>query len=196
MPLLTGGQQTGRGSGCVWSRHNHRLSRKAYSLSSGRYRAGFDAERHLTGTLEQIDQGQQQLSIGPTELLDHRGRFACRARHNLIPFLHGGGLLSDSSLATGILTKPAPPPPLNLQLWMGYPLLGYCQFREDRRIMPNSRVECGVPPRRGRWGKLHAWSRHNRGSGMLAQVVYLKMGYLAPLPPTPLRDGEQSEPPG
>src|SRR6266568_8812590 len=78
---------------------------------------------HLAGTFNQVDEGKQNLSVGLAELLDHGGRLACGPSHNVVRFLHGGWLLSDSCLATGILSKPAPPPPINPQLTLGHPRL-------------------------------------------------------------------------
>ena len=52
---------------------------------------------HLAGAFDQVDDGKQDLSVGLTELLDDGGRLARSAGHDVIRFLHGGWLLSDSS---------------------------------------------------------------------------------------------------
>ena len=56
---------------------------------------------HLAGILDQVDDGKQDLSVGLAELLDNGGRLARSAGHDVVSFLHGGRLLSDSRLATG-----------------------------------------------------------------------------------------------
>ncbi len=56
---------------------------------------------HLAGALDQVDDGQQDLPVGLAELLDHGGLLASSVSHNMVLFLHGGWLLSDSCLATG-----------------------------------------------------------------------------------------------
>src|SRR5215831_17930765 len=74
---------------------------------------------HLAGILDQVDDGKQDLSIGLAELLDNGGRLAGSASHDMVSFLHGGRLLSDSCLATGFYRIGSQPPPTNLQLNSG-----------------------------------------------------------------------------
>src|SRR5262245_8791316 len=74
---------------------------------------------HLAGILDQVDNGKQDLSIGLAELLDDGGRLAGSASHDVVSFLHGGRLLSDSCLATGFYRIGSQPPPTNLQLNSG-----------------------------------------------------------------------------
>jgi hypothetical protein len=57
---------------------------------------------YLTGILDQVDDGKQDLSVGLAELLDYGGRLARSAGHDVVSFLHGGRLLSVIlRLATG-----------------------------------------------------------------------------------------------
>src|SRR4051794_16895756 len=56
---------------------------------------------YLAGILYQVDDGKQDLAVGLAELLDDGGRLARSAGYDVVSFLHGGRLLSDSSLATG-----------------------------------------------------------------------------------------------
>src|SRR5262245_41991797 len=74
---------------------------------------------HLAGILDQVDDGKQDLSIGLADLLDNGGRLAGSASHDMVSFLHGGRLLSDSCLATGFYRIGSQPPPTNLQLNSG-----------------------------------------------------------------------------
>jgi len=60
-----------------------------------------DTLHHLAGALDHVDDGKQDLSVTSAELLDDGGRLARGAGHDVIRFLHGGRLLSDSCLATG-----------------------------------------------------------------------------------------------
>src|SRR5215831_429073 len=73
----------------------------------------------ITGILDQADDRKQDLTIGLAELLDDGGRLARCAGHDVVRFLHGGRLLSDSCLATGFYRIGSQPPPTNLQLNSG-----------------------------------------------------------------------------
>jgi len=55
-----------------------------------------DAIDHLAGALDHVDDGEQDLAIGFTELLNDGGRLLGGARDDLIGFTQGGWLLSDS----------------------------------------------------------------------------------------------------
>src|SRR6202049_5174621 len=88
---------------------------------------------HLAGAFDQIDDGKQDLSVALAELLDDGGRLAGSASHNMVRFLHGGWLLFRVLFGNRILSKPAPPPPTNLQLRPGH------------------------NPVRGRYGELEQW---------------------------------------
>ena len=48
---------------------------------------------HLAGAFDQVNDGQQDLPVALTELLDHGGRFLGGSGHELIWFLHGGWFL-------------------------------------------------------------------------------------------------------
>src|SRR6202163_4595215 len=74
---------------------------------------------YLAGAFDQMDDGKQDLSVALAELLDDGGRLAGSASHNMIRFLHGGWLLFGILFGNRILSKPAPPPPTNLQLSPG-----------------------------------------------------------------------------
>src|SRR5215510_11730324 len=74
---------------------------------------------YLTGILDQVDDGKQDLSVGLAELLDDGGRLAGSASHDVISFLHGGRLLSVSAFGNRILSNRRQPPPTNLQLNSG-----------------------------------------------------------------------------
>src|SRR5450631_2233980 len=66
-----------------------------------------------------MDDRKQDLSVTLAELLDDGGRLAGSACHNMVRFLHGGWLLFGILFGNRILSKPAPPPPTNLQLSPG-----------------------------------------------------------------------------
>src|ERR1700674_1316919 len=83
---------------------------------------------HLAGAFDQMDDGKQDLSVALAELLDDGGRLPGSASHNMVRFLHGGWLLFGVLFGNRILSKPAPPPPTNLQLSPGHhPRLEPCQ---------------------------------------------------------------------
>src|SRR5262249_23233181 len=90
---------------------------------------------HLAGILDQVDDGKEDLSIGLAELLDNGGRLAGSASHDMVSFLHGGRLLSDSCLATGFYRIGSQPPPTNLQLNSG-PLRRVSTGRLTQRRRP------------------------------------------------------------
>jgi hypothetical protein len=79
--------------------------RAEYSLTENA-RSPFHAEPEhddLARALDHVDEGEQKLPIGLTELLDDRGRLLGGARDDLIRFTQGGWLLSDSRfLSTGL----------------------------------------------------------------------------------------------
>src|SRR6202162_3669168 len=77
---------------------------------------------HLAGAFDQMDDGKQDLSVALAELLDDGGRLPGSASHNMVRFLHGGWLLFGVLFGNRILSKPAPPPPTNLQLSPGHHL--------------------------------------------------------------------------
>src|ERR1019366_7708513 len=74
---------------------------------------------YLAGAFDQMDDRKQDLSVALAELLDHGGRLTGSACHNMVRFLHGGWLLFGILFGNRILSKPAPPPPTNLQLSPG-----------------------------------------------------------------------------
>ena len=59
-----------------------------------------DGIDHLARTLDQVDDGEQNLSIGFAELLDNGRRLVGGARDDLIGFTQGGWLLSDSRFSS------------------------------------------------------------------------------------------------
>jgi hypothetical protein len=75
----------------------------------------------LAGAFDQVDQRQQDLSVGLAELLDDGGGFLGGTRHNMVRFLHGGWLLfqglvwQPDSIETGATAV------TNLQLRLGHP---------------------------------------------------------------------------
>src|ERR1700674_2425452 len=81
---------------------------------------GSAALYHLAGAFDQMDDGKQDLSVALAELLDDGGRLPGSASHNIVRFLHGGWLLFGVLFGNRILSKPAPPPPTNLQLSPGH----------------------------------------------------------------------------
>src|ERR1700686_5712434 len=81
-----------------------------------------DGLHHLAGAFDQMDDGKQDLSVALGELPDDGGRLAGSASHNMVRFLHGGWLLFRVLFGNRILSKPAPPPPTNLQLRPGHNL--------------------------------------------------------------------------
>jgi hypothetical protein len=74
---------------------------------------------YMAGILDEVHDGKQDLAVGLAELLDDGSRLARSASHDVIRFLHGGRLLSDSCLATGFYRIGSQPPPTNLQLNSG-----------------------------------------------------------------------------
>jgi hypothetical protein len=55
-----------------------------------------DTNDHLASALDHVDDGEQGLAIGFTELLADGGRLLGGARDDLIALTQGGWLLSDS----------------------------------------------------------------------------------------------------
>src|SRR6202521_2515286 len=107
---------------------------------------GSAALYHLAGAFDQMDDGKQDLSVALAELLDDGGRLPGSASHNMVRFLHGGWLLFGVLFGNRILSKPAPPPPTNLQLSPGHHRV------VARRIFLSSSENARKtirPPRRG-----------------------------------------------
>src|SRR5712691_5234455 len=108
---------------------------------------------HLAGSLDEIDEGKQDLSVALAELLDDGGRFLGGARHNMVRFLHGGWLLFGFDFSNRILSKPAPPPlptyNYNWDIFSGHPTRSlYVWFHvtvedEGVTVFPGSILEPG-----------------------------------------------------
>src|SRR5437868_6046426 len=75
------------------------------------------------GLGDQFHQRQQNLSVRFRELFHAGGCILSLPAHNMVRFLHGGGVLSKIGFGESILTNRLPPPPLNLQLSPGHPPL-------------------------------------------------------------------------
>lgn len=80
-----------------------------------------NAFHYLAGTLVHVDDGKRDLSVASAELLDDGGRLTCSASHDVIRFLHGGGLLSVSAFGNRTLSNRCQPPPSYVQLNSGRP---------------------------------------------------------------------------
>jgi len=76
---------------------------------------------HLTGILDQANEGKQDLPIALTELLNDGGRLAGSARHDLVSSLHGGRLLSVFCVWQPDSIESAPTAAYDLQLNSGRP---------------------------------------------------------------------------
>jgi hypothetical protein len=63
---------------------------------------GFD---DVAGALDQVDDGKQDLTVGLAELLNHGGRLARGAGHDVVRFLHGGWFLSVVLFSNRILSN-------------------------------------------------------------------------------------------
>ena len=116
---------------------------------------------YLAGILDQVDDGKQDLAVGLAELLDDGGRLARSAGHDVVSFLHGGRLLSDSCLATGFYRIRRQPPPTNLQLSMGHPHVEFCtSIATDIRLLVVSKAgargsAAALPVRLCSYGQKH-----------------------------------------
>src|SRR4051794_11231821 len=102
---------------------------------------------YLAGILYQVDDGKQDLAVGLAELLDDGGRLARSAGYDVVSFLHGGRLLSDSSLATGFY-RTGPTAAYQPSTRLGTPsLFPVCSqsWRIGFLKFPVFRIACAVP---------------------------------------------------
>jgi hypothetical protein len=105
---------------------------------------------HLAGAFDQVDDRKQDLSVALAELLDDCGRLLGSPRHDMVRFLHGGWLLFRILFGNRLLSKPAPPPPINLQLSPGHDRMpGIMQFRRQMTIRVLSSVSMHLAGRTG-----------------------------------------------
>src|ERR1044071_2056183 len=73
----------------------------------------------LAGALDHVDDREQDLAIGLTELLDDGRRLLGGTRDNLVRFTQGGWLLSDSRFWSTGFYRSRPPSTATLQLRLG-----------------------------------------------------------------------------